>query len=129
MRRLLEQTLGGFGLSAALADTGAWVPLVDIEERDDGYVIEAELPGVKREDVNVELVGNEVTISGEVQEQERQGVLRGSARRTGRFHYRVALPNAIDIDKAEAELNDGILTIRVPKSETAPRRRVEIKSS
>jgi hypothetical protein len=60
MRRMLDQTFGGFGLQSPLITEGAgWAPLVDIEEQDDAYVLEAELPGVKREDVNIEVAGNE----------------------------------------------------------------------
>ncbi len=102
-------------------------PLVDLEEQDDAYVVEAELPGVKREDVDVELVGNELTITGEMKEQERKGTLRRQARRTGRFDYRLSLPSHVDPEKVEATLSDGILKVRVPKSEKAQRRRIEIK--
>src|SRR5207302_973265 len=103
-------------------------PLVDIEEQDDAYAIEAELPGVKRQDVNIELVGNELAISGELKEREHKGVIRRRTRRVGRFDYRVGLPEQVDADKVEAKLSDGVLTVRVPKSQQAQRRRVEIKS-
>jgi HSP20 family protein len=126
MRRLLEQTLGGFG---APSSSGAgWSPFVDIEETDEAYVIEAELPGVKREDVNIELVGNEVTITGELKERERKGLLRRQTRRVGRFDYRVTLPDQVDRDKIDADLKEGVLTVRVPKAERAQRRRIEVKS-
>jgi HSP20 family protein len=127
MRRLLEQTLGQSGASLSF-DSGAWSPFVDIEENDDAYVIEAELPGVKREDVNIELVGNELTISGEIKERERKGILRRQTRRVGRFHYRVTLPDQVDGDRIDASLNDGVLAVRVPKAERAQRRRIEVKS-
>jgi HSP20 family protein len=84
MRRMLDQTFGGFGWPSPVEARG-WSPLVDIEEADDAYVVEAELPGVKREDVNIELVGNELTITGEAKERERKGALRRQTRRTGRF--------------------------------------------
>ena len=127
MRRMLDQTFGAFGWPSA-AEVGAWSPLVDIEEEDDSYVVDAELPGVKREDVNIEFVGNELTITGEVQERERKGALRRQARRTGRFDYRVSLPVHVDAEKIEANLKDGVLTVRVPKSERAQRRKIEVKS-
>ena len=128
MRRILEQTFGGFGWTSPLTDKAGWSPLVDLEETDDAYVVEAELPGVKREDVNVELVGNELTIEGEVKERERKGAVRRRTRRTGRFDYRISLPGHVDAEKIEAKLGDGVLMVRVPKAERAQRRRIEIKS-
>lgn len=128
MRRMLDETFGGvlagqpFGSLAS-----SWSPLVDVEETDDAYVVEAELPGVKRSDVDVELVGNELVITGEVKERERKGVLRRQTRRTGRFDYRVGLPDTVDADKVDASLVDGVLNVRVPKSEKARRRKIEIK--
>ena len=84
MRRMLDQTFGGFTFAAPLiGEPDGWVPRVDIEEQDGAYVVEAELPGVKREDVNIELVRNELSITGEVKEQEREGTLRRHMRRTG----------------------------------------------
>ena len=127
MRRLLEQTFGGFGLSTPTIEKGGWSPLVDLEEHDDAYVVEAELPGVKAENVNVELVGNELMITGEIKEKERKGTVRRQSRRTGRFDYRVSLPAHVDPEKVEAKLTDGVLEVRVPKSERAQRRRIEIK--
>jgi HSP20 family protein len=123
MRRLLEQTFG------QLPSTVGWTPLVDIEERDDAYVVEAELPGAKREDVSIELVGNELVVSGEIKERERTGILRRSTRRVGAFEYRVALPQNVDRDGIDAKLDDGVLTVRIPKVEQAQRRRIDVQSS
>lgn len=126
MRRILEQTFGF--TPPMLTEQGGWAPLVDIEEADDAYVIEAELPGVKEKDVNIELVGNELTISGEIKERERKGVLRRQTRRTGRFEYHVTVPNQVNSEQIDAKLVDGVLTIRVPKSERAERRKIVVKS-
>lgn len=125
MRRMLEQTFGDF--APALTDTTGWIPAVDLEEQDDTYVVEAELPGVKRQDVNIELVGNELAITGEVKEKEREGILRRRTRRVGRFEFRVTLPDQVDREKIDANLSDGVLTVRVPKAERAERRRIEVK--
>ncbi|HYZ79588.1 MAG TPA: Hsp20/alpha crystallin family protein [Gaiellaceae bacterium] len=127
MRRLLDQTFGEVGWPSAFRE-GAWSPPVDIEETDDTYFLEAELPGVKREDVAIEHVGNELTIKGEIVERERKGVVRRRARRTGRYEYRVTLPEQVDGDKIDANLKDGVLTVRVPKSQKAQRRKIEVKS-
>ncbi|OLE01540.1 MAG: hypothetical protein AUG91_01050 [Actinobacteria bacterium 13_1_20CM_4_69_9] len=128
MRRMLEQTIGGAWPSPLLTEGAGWAPLVDIEEQDDAYVLEAEVPGVKREDVNIEVVGNELSITGEIKEKERRGALRRRTRRTGRFEYRVRLPEQVDASKIEASLDQGVLTIRVPKSERSQRQQIEIKS-
>ena len=128
MRQMLEQTFGSFGWASPFAERVGWSPLVDLEETDDVFLVEADLPGVKRENVNVELVGNELAISGEIKETERKGVVRRQSRRTGRFSYRVSLPSHVDPEKVEANLSDGVLKVRVAKAERAQRRRIDIKS-
>ncbi|MGZ4317302.1 MAG: Hsp20/alpha crystallin family protein [Gaiellaceae bacterium] len=125
IQRLLEQTFAG--VLPATVD-GLWSPLVDIEEEDDAYVLEAELPGIKKDDVKIEYAGNELTISGELKERQRKGVLRHRARRTGGFLYRVVLPERVDADRIEAKLQDGVLVVRAPKAQKAQRRKVEIKA-
>lgn len=129
MRRMLEQTFGGFGWPSPPLTEAGWSPLVDIEEQDDAYLLEVELPGVKREDVNIELVGNELAIAGEIKEKEHKGAVRRRTRRTGRFEYSVRLPNQIDAAKVEAGLDQGVLTVRVPKAERAQRQKIEITAN
>lgn len=128
MRRMLDQTFGGLSWPSFATESGGWSPLVDIEETDDDYVVEAELPGVKRENVSIDLAGSELTITGEVKERERTGRLRQRTRRSGRFEYRVRLPEQVDDQSVDAKLADGVLAVRVPKSERAQRRRIEIKA-
>lgn len=129
LRRMLEQTFGGFAMPNLFEEVAGWAPNVDIEEQDNAYLVEAEVPGVKREDINIELVGRELTISGDIKEKVREGVLRRKTRRKGRFEYRVVLPAEVDADGIEANLSEGVLTVRVPKSEGAQRRRIEVKGS
>jgi HSP20 family protein len=104
-----------------------WSPLVDIEETEDAWIIEAEVPGAKRKDVDVEVRDSELSISGEIKERERKGLLRRRLRRKGRFDYRVTLPGGADPEGIDASLNDGVLTVRVPKPEQARPRRIEVK--
>ena len=106
---------------------GGWSPLVDLEETDDAYVFELELPGVRREDVAVEVEGNELRVAGEVRERERTGILRKQTRRTGRFEYRSTLPQEVDPERIEASLADGVLTLRVPKQASSQPRRIEVR--
>ena len=129
LRRMLDQTFAGFGPLTSTGDAGSWSPLVDVEEQDDAYVVEADVPGVGRNDVKVELVGNKLVIAGEIKRRERTGMLRRSTRQTGCFDYSVTLPDRVDADKIEGRLVDGVLTVRLPKAETAERRAIELKSS
>jgi HSP20 family protein len=109
-------------------DDQPWVPSVDLEETDDAWIVEAELPGVRREDVNVEVADSELVIAGEIKERERTGILRRRTRRTGRFEYRVTLPGQADPEAVDARLSDGVLTVRVPKPERSRPRRVEVQA-
>ena len=125
MGRLMESVwapvVGGNG--------GSWIPLADIEETDDAWVVEAELPSVDRDDINVELRDNELVISGEIKDKQRKGVLRRRTRRTGQFEYRVALPGHPKEKGIQADLHDGVLTVRVPKGEQERPRRIDVKAA
>jgi HSP20 family protein len=101
----------------------AWVPTVETEETEDAHMIRAEMPGMRREDINVELDGNQLRITGEVGEEVRGNALR---RRRGKFAYRTTLPADTDPENVEAKLNDGILTLRLPKIPRSRSRRIEV---
>jgi HSP20 family protein len=100
-----------------------WVPVAETEETDDAYLVRAELPGMKSDDIDVELSGNELRITGEVKEAEGKTLRH----RRGRFAYRASLPADADPEKIDAQLTDGILTVRVPKAAQACSRRIEVK--
>jgi HSP20 family protein len=123
MSQLMDSIWSGGGLTEAV-----WSPLVDIEETDDAWLVEADLPGVNKHDINIEVADSELAISGEIKERERRGVLRRRMRRTGRFEYRVTLPGDADTENIDASLHEGVLTVRIPKPERAKPRRIEIKS-
>lgn len=94
-----------------------FVPLADIEETDEAWVVEVELPGVSKKDIEVEVHGRTVVIAGERKEKERTGVVRQKRRVTGSFRYEVTLPGDFDDAAVEASLANGELTLRLPKSE------------
>lgn len=112
-------------MQAAFNDFTTALP-VDLEETDAAYVVEVDLPGVRKEDVAVELRGNELAIRGEFTERERKGVLRQRTRRTGEFDYRMTLPRDIDADNVSAELADGVLRVEIAKVSPEEPRRIEI---
>ncbi|ALO92363.1 Heat shock protein [Streptomyces hygroscopicus subsp. limoneus] len=125
----LFERMNRFLQSAAPSRTEpmAWAPLADLSETDEAYEIECELPGIKREDIDVELGGRELHITGELKEREREGVLRRATRRTGRFEYRALLPTDVKAEDVRAALADGILTVTVPKAQAVKHHHIEIK--
>lgn len=103
-----------------------FVPPADVEETDDSFVVEVELPGVKREDVDVELLGRRLTVHGERKERERVGVLRRRTRRVGEFHYEVVLPSDVTDAEVDAKFADGVLTVTIPKPERERARKIKV---
>ena len=121
-----------FGLTPAALDDMPWAPLADLSETDDAYVVKAELPGVNKDQVSIELQDRELVISGEIPGPESEpgdgdGRRRHhSSRRTGRFELRTYLPGDVNADAITAQLSDGVLSVTVPKSEAAKPRKIEI---
>jgi HSP20 family protein len=121
----LSQLLEGWGDLLNLADT--FVPRADVEETNDAYIVEIELPGVDKDDIDISMSGRRLTVVGERREKERTGVLRRRTRAVGRFRYEVVLPGAIDESGVTAKLEDGVLTVRVPKAASERPLRIEVK--
>lgn len=103
----------------------AWVPVVETEEADDAYLVRAELPGLKTDDVNVELSGNDLRINGEIDEDGGNG--KTLRRRHGKFAYHMSLPADADVAHADAQMSDGVLSVRLPKAAQAQTRKIAIK--
>jgi HSP20 family protein len=105
-----------------------WTPAADVTETEDAYMVEVDVPGVKQEDIDAEVMGNELVITGEYKERERPGMRRSRMRRLGRFEFRTTLSGDVDADNISAELAEGVLTLRVPKSEAARPHRISIEA-
>jgi HSP20 family protein len=105
-----------------------WIPAMDLVEEDDHFVLRADLPGVREEDVNIELEDNVLTISGErraEQEDRKEGYYR-IERAVGAFSRSLTLPEGIDPERIEAQFENGVLTVKIPKPEEQKARRVAI---
>jgi HSP20 family protein len=101
---------------------------VDVRETADAYTVAAEIPGVRKEDIQVEIEGNEVTISAETRREERkegEKWLR-TERFFGKTARRFALPQDLDEAKAGAKFADGVLELTLPKKATVTGRKIEI---
>jgi len=106
-----------------------WAPLVDIVEEEKEYLIKAELPEVKREDVKVSVEEGVLTVSGErkFEKEEKGKKYHRIERAYGRYARSFTLPDDADPSKVTAEFKDGVLRVRLPKSEKAKPKSVEIK--
>jgi len=119
-----------FGRARAVpgATAGAWLPPVDILESKDAYLIRAELPGMKKEDFNLEVNDGTLTLSGERKaETANNGIeYHRSERIHGKFSRSFYLPQTVQRDGINATYHDGILEIHVPKIEEAKPRQISI---
>lgn len=133
MDDLLARFQRGYGRSLAAGDDSLplanWAPAVDISETPKEYVIKAELPGLKKEEVKVTLQNGVLTLSGERKsEKDSQDEKFHRVERTyGSFTRSFALPEDVATDRVSAECKDGIVTVRVGRSEAPKPRSIEVK--
>lgn len=110
----------------------AWMPPVDVRETEDSLIVEAELPGLTTDDVDVRVENGVLTISGEkkhtVEEAKDEPNYHFFERRYGRFERSFTLPRSVDAEHVQAQFDNGILTVALPKTETAKPRRIQIQS-
>ncbi len=106
-----------------------WEPVLDFSETNKEYMIRLEIAGVTRDDLDVNLDGNLLTLSGkrELHKQEKNEDFLWEEREEGRFIRTLRLPGAVDEAKIEAVYSDGVLTVKLPKAEVAAKSKVTIK--
>ncbi len=131
----LDQIAGRrFGLASgdnngsSVAD---WVPAVDIVEEKDRYVLRADVPGVKPEDIDVNMENGVLTVSGERHHEsteEAEG-MRRVERVSGKFYRRFNLPDTADAEEISAKSANGILEVRIPKQPEVQARRITVESA
>ena len=108
-----------------------WMPPVDIYETEDAFVLEAELPEMTKDDVEIELVENRLILRGAHQPKPemKEEHYRRRERAYGRFERVFVLPALIDRDKVTAEFHHGVLTLQLPKSDMAKPKRIPIRDA
>ena len=106
-----------------------WAPLVDITEDEKDYVLKAELPGIRKEEVKVSIENGVLSISGErkVEKEEKNKKYHRVERSYGSFARSFALPENVDAEKVSAAYKDGLLTVTVAKSEKAQTKQIEVR--
>jgi HSP20 family protein len=125
----------GFGRARGLLGSGRdmWAPAVEVNQQNNEFVVRADLPGLKKEDITIDVTDNDLTISGERRQEhetDRGGVYR-SERTYGSFYRTIPLPDGAMADQAKATFKDGVLEIRMPAppEQVTRGRRLEIKDA
>ena len=110
------------------AGMGMWNPTVDLYEKDDNFVIKAELPGVDKKDITIDLKDRVLTLSGErsYENEVKEENYYRRERSYGKFQRAFTLPADVDSDKIKAEFKDGVLQVEVPKPEEQKPKQVTI---
>ena len=106
----------------------AWAPALDVHEDKDKFTVSLELPGLKREDINVHLEDGSLIISGERKEEvvNESTQVHRRERFYGKFSRALTLPTAVSADKVKAAYKDGILTVTLPKAEEAKPKQIDV---
>jgi HSP20 family protein len=124
---LFDENFGRSSVKATVS-AGVWHPAVDILESNEAYLIRAELPGMKKEDLNLEVKDGTLTLTGERKsEKPADGVeYRSVERVSGKFLRSFTLPETVKHDEIRATYTDGVLEIHVPKAEQAKPRQITV---
>jgi HSP20 family protein len=130
MNRMMERFLNDpFGSWLSEMPTVNRRTLTDIKETDKGYVLCAEIPGIPKEDVDISVNGNMLTIRAEHREEEgKEDSELGYRRQYRSFHQSFSLPSTIDAEKIEANCENGMLEVFLPKTEAAQPKKIEVQS-
>lgn len=111
------------------ATTGAVQPRIDVWARDDAFAVTVELPGIKRENIDISISGNEVSISAEATEVREQGEkvrqLYGE-RRYGKYQRTIVLPHEVDQNQCQAKYNDGVLELVLPFNPNVMPKKIQV---
>jgi len=129
LQREMSQAMRSFD-SAYHGPRGVYPP-VNLSESEEGYVLTAELPGVSPEDIDVQIEGATVTLSGQRKVEYAAGdgvAIHRRERQSGNFRRAFELPAEIDLDRARASHKNGVLTLELPKSPALQPRQIEIET-
>ncbi len=127
--RLFESPLGELTRTSQLLS--GWTPALDVYEEKEQFIVKAELPGMKKEDIEVSFHDGGLSISGERKSETKHedAEVYRAERFFGRFQRTVALPTPVAVDKAKASYKDGVLTVTLPKTEEAKHKHIDVSVS
>jgi len=128
MNRLLDGSLAGF--TGHVGIFGGWSPTMDVFQDKENVYVKVELPGMKKEAIEITFQDGMLTVSGErkASEQVREGQHFRNERFFGKFHRSISMPTKVEADKIQARYHEGILTIELPKAAEAKAKSIDIKA-
>jgi HSP20 family protein len=131
LRDRIDRMFADVGMPAEIRPDGALIPEVDLQETDKEITVKASMPGVKPDDIDVKVDHNVLTLRGTSREErdETKGTWHVHERRFGSMYRSLTLPAAVKEDQAEARMQDGVLEIRLPKSDVSQGKQIKVKSS
>jgi len=126
INRLFDAPFGDFARTSELFS--GWAPTLDLYEDKENLVVKAELPGLKKEDIEISFQNGTLAVSGERKSEEKlkDAETYRSERFFGRFHRTLSLPKPVHAEKIKAAYKDGILTVTLPKTEEAKPKQIEV---
>jgi HSP20 family protein len=127
--RIFESPLTELTRTAPLLS--GWAPALDVYEEKDHFIVKAELPGMKKEDIEVSFTDGSLSISGERKSETKHedAEVYRAERFFGRFQRTVTLPTPVAVDKTKASYKDGVLTVTLPKTEEAKPKHIDVSVS
>jgi HSP20 family protein len=130
MNRIFHEFAQGGNSEETSWGASTWVPPVDVYETDEGFVLKAELPGVQKDDLHIDVHDRTLTMRGDRKPETEisEDRYHRQERSYGSFQRVFTLPTPIDADKVQANVHDGVLELRLPKHETAKPKRIAIQS-
>ncbi len=129
MRREMDRIMDSFAGAPRRFMEAEWIPSLDVKENKNEYIVKAEIPGMKMEDIDISFSDGLLSIKGEKNQEEKKEEENYHLieRSYGSFARFVQLPGEVDSDKIKAEYKDGILEVILPKSEKAKKKEIKIK--
>jgi HSP20 family protein len=129
LQRDLDRLFAKPSLNLGLGSATVY-PAINVFSDKDGFVVRAEVPGIKGEEIHLEVEPGRLTLSGERKPETREnGGYHRRERRAGKFSRTLRLPDDLDTQAATAELRDGVLSVRIPKAAVARARQITIKAA
>jgi HSP20 family protein len=126
MTEEMDRMFGEFGMNRGEQwASGGWAPAIEVSERDGKYLVRADLPGIKPDDVKLEVTDDAVVLQGErkSEHEDTRGGVHVSERSYGSFYRTIPLPEGAKVDEARAKFENGVLEVEVPVAEQRSKRR------